>query len=332
MTGQQVTHPPAPGTDDWRRMITASKIPAMIRDGESGDYLGLGYTDAYTLYHEMTGQAQADLPDERILARGHWMEASGREFWLYENPGWRISKKEIAFTDPDLPFPNLATLDARASKGRSRGIVEVKAPRKDQGVHDKWLLQVMFQLGITGFQRADVVLMPQWGEERIVPIEFDPDLYAAIVADAEHFWNLIEAGTPPAAGASEYARDVYAARNPAPVDEAVDLTTDLMDRWTTALAASATAETELAVVENLIAEEMGDRKKATFDGTVVANRSAGRFAKSRLPKTDEAKAAVEASTISKPTLDTKLLKKNYPDLYEAGVANPGFAFKRSEWS
>ena len=39
------------------------------------------------------------------MARGHWMEASGREFWRWSNPGWRISRKEVAYSDPDLPSP-----------------------------------------------------------------------------------------------------------------------------------------------------------------------------------------------------------------------------------
>ena len=55
MTPRPVRNPPAPGTPEWRRMITASKAPAMIRDGLTGDYLGLGYTDAYSLYHDMAG-------------------------------------------------------------------------------------------------------------------------------------------------------------------------------------------------------------------------------------------------------------------------------------
>ena len=60
MTPRPVRNPPAPGTPEWRRIITASKAPAMIRDGLTGDYLGLGYTDAYSLYHDMA-IALADL-------------------------------------------------------------------------------------------------------------------------------------------------------------------------------------------------------------------------------------------------------------------------------
>lgn len=326
-----------PGSAEHRRLVTASKVPAMMRDGDQtsptfGDYLGIGYTDAYTLWHEMAGQFTPNLPDEKILARGHWMEPAAREFWRWSNPGWRVSPGEVAFTDPDLPFPNQVTLDLRASRGRARRIIEVKSPRKDEGVHDKWLVQVQMQMGVSGIHEADLVLMPQWGEERIEHITFDPDLYAAIVEDAAHFWGLLQAGTPPDAGGSENAKDILAALHPRPTTEVLDLGMDVMDQWTTAIAAEAAAARALTAVENRIREQMGDAGKACFEGSVVASRTAGRFAKTRLPKTDEATAAIAACTVDKPTLDTKKLKTDFPDLYAEGVAAPAFTFNRKAWS
>lgn len=334
MTGIEITKADmaVPGSPEHLRMITASKVPAMMRDGETGDYLGIGYTDAYTLFHEMTGAFTHSLPDERILARGHWMEPAAREFWRWSNPGWRVSPGEVAFTDPDLPFPNQVTLDLRASRGRARRIIEVKSPRKDEGVHDKWLVQVQMQMHVSGIHEADVVLMPQYGEERIEHIAYDQDLAAVIVDDATHFWGLLQAGTPPAAGDSEHAKDILAALHPRPATEVLDLDMDVMDQWTTAIAAEAAATRALTAVENRIREQMGDAGKACFEGSVVASRTAGRFAKTRLPKTDEAASAVAACTVDKPTLDTKALKSEYPDLYAQGVAAPAFTFRRSEWT
>lgn len=322
----------APGSAEHRRMITASKVPAMIRDRESGEYLGLGYTDAFTLWHEMAGLWEPPALDERLMARGHWMEPAARAFWMWSNPGWKCSPGEVAYTDPDLPFPNQVTLDIRASRGRARRIIEVKSPRKDEGVHDKWLVQVQMQMHVSGIHEADVVLMPQYGEERIEHIEYDPDLAAAIVEDAAHFWDLLQAGTPPAAGDSEHAKDILATRHPRPDTTTVDLDIALMDEWTTAITAEAAAVRQRTTVENRIAQLMGDAGKAVFEGSVVATRSAGRFAKTRLPHTDEAKEAVAACTVEKPTIDTKKLKAEYPDLYQAATAAPTFTFNRKAWS
>lgn len=188
------------------------------------------------------------------------------------------------------------------------------------------------QMGVTGIHEADVVLMPQYGEERIEHIDFDPDLYAAIIADCSHFWEMLQAGTPPAAGGSESASQIIAALHPHPTAENIDLDMALMDEWTTAATAAASADRELTTVENQIRELMGDAGKACFEGSVVASRTAGRFAKTRLPKSDEAVAAVAACTVEKPSLDTKKLKAEYPDLYQAATAALSFTFNRKAWS
>lgn len=328
MTPRPVTDPPAPGTPEWCRMITASKVASMLRDAD-GDYLGVGYNSAFEMWHQMAGLWEPDDIDNRVLDRGHWMEASGREFWLYENPGWRISRKEVAYTDADLPFPNLVTLDSRASRGRSRRIVEIKAPRKDQGVHDKWRVQVMFQMGVTGIHQADLVLMPQYGEERIEHIEWDPDLYAAIVDDAAHFWGLIEAGTPPDVGESVHAAQILAALHPFPdrdVDTALDQ--DVMDDLLTAWDRLSDAQSAAQAAENRVMAAMGDTGKATFDDRKVAGRIAGKFAKSRFPEPDILSEYMVPTT----KLDTKKLQADHPDLYAQAVGNPSFIFERKAWS
>lgn len=334
MTGRQLTKEEmaAPGSAEWRRTITASKAPAMIRDRETGDYLGIGYQDAFTLWHEMAGLWTPPALDERLMARGHWMEPAARGFWMWSNPGWRVSPGEVAYTDDDLMFPNQVTIDLRASRGRARRIIEVKSPRRDEGVHDKWLVQVQMQMHVSGIHEADIVLMPQWGEERIVHVDYDPDLAASIIEDAAHFWDLLQDATPPVAGGSETASQILGALHPQPTGETVDLEVPLMDEWTDAVTRARNADAALTAVENRIREEMGDAGKALFDGAVVASRTAGRFAKSRLPKSEEAAAAVAACTVDKPTLDTKKLKSDYPDVYAEGVAAPAYSFARKAWS
>lgn len=334
MTGRQLAkHEMAvPGSPEHLRLITASKVPAMIRDRESGEYLGLGYEDAFTLWHEMAGLWEPPALDERLMARGHWMEPAARAFWMWSNPGWKCSPGEVAYTDDSLPFPNQVTLDIRASRGRARRIIEVKSPRRDEGVHDKWLVQVQMQMHVSGIHEADVVLMPQYGEERIEHIEYDPDLAAAIVEDAAHFWDLLQAGTPPDAGDSEHAKGILAALHPTPDDTTVDLDRETMDSLVTAWARRAAVEAEIATLENQVAASMGDASKAIFDGSVVASRTAGRFARTRLPHNDEAKAAIAACTVAKPALDTKKLKAEYPDLYRAATAAPSFTFNRKAWT
>ncbi|STD79122.1 Uncharacterised protein [Corynebacterium minutissimum] len=52
-------------------------------------------------------------------AWGHIAEESLAKWWLHNNPGWHLNvarrgRAEIAYTNDDLPFPNMATIDRRA--------------------------------------------------------------------------------------------------------------------------------------------------------------------------------------------------------------------------
>ena len=136
----QLKKPPAPGTPDWQRTITASKVPAMIRDRFTGEYLGIDYLSAFERFMEMTGQWEQpiDAKTQAMFDDAHDAEDYAVNVWKRANPGWHTSAGEIAFTNPDaLPgIPCLVTIDRRASRGRSRRIIEVKRPRKDNGVQD----------------------------------------------------------------------------------------------------------------------------------------------------------------------------------------------------
>lgn len=328
MTPRPVAHPPAPGTPEWRRMITASKIPAMLRDSD-GEFLGIGYESAYELYHQMTGDWDGPDLDQEMLENGHDMEPSGRAKWKRAHPDWWASEGEKVYADDELPFPNQVTLDVRVGRGSRRGIVEVKAPFKDDGVHDNWRAQVTFQMGVTGWRDAWIVLMPTYGKARIERIEWDPDLYAAIVDDAAAFWRLLEAGTPPDAAASEHAAQILAALHPTPDREAdTVLDQDVMDDLLTAWDRLAEAKGAAQMAENRVMDAMGDTGKATFDDRKVAGRIAGKFSQKRFPEPD----ILADYQVPTTKLDTAKLKADHPDLYAQAVGNPSFIFERKAWT
>ena len=106
--GTLVRNPAAPGTPEWRRMITASKVPAI---------LGISrYRSQFAVWHEMAGLVEpAEKPRDR-MTWGHVAERSLSDWWLYKNPGWKLNPRrngtyEIAYTDESLPFVNAATID-----------------------------------------------------------------------------------------------------------------------------------------------------------------------------------------------------------------------------
>lgn len=333
MTPRQLTKKEMaePGTPEHSRIITASKVATMMRDGDTGDYLGIGYQSAFDQWHEMNGTWSPDMSDmEEHFLYGHSVEKAARYWWLENNPGWRVSPGEVAFTDDDLPFPNQVTLDMRASKGRSRKILEVKAPRVDRGVEDKWLVQILLQMRVSGIHQAELIIWPVYGFPEVYPIEYMPDLVDAILRDADAFYQSLTAGEPPAAGDSEHAKEILGALNPDPDPEVeYEVPDDLMEQLIAKYKELGNAESSVTELQNNIAMQMGDAGKATHKGVKVASRSAGRFAQSRIPK--EHKAILKDPEMMVPKFDPGKLKKTHPEIHAAATSGGSFTFERKAW-
>ncbi|WKS54943.1 hypothetical protein [Corynebacterium accolens] len=328
----QVKNPPQPGTEEWQRMVTASKVAPMVTDKSTGEYLGIGYVSAYEQFMEMTGQWSRDIDaaTQEMFDDAHDAEDYAVNVWKRKNPGWRTSKGEIAYTDDTLPFPNLVTLDRRAVRGRAKQIIEVKRPRVPRGVEDKWLVQVQFQMGVSGIHRASLVEVPVYGKPVIHSIKFDSALFAGIVEDAKNFYRLVELNFPPAVGDSEHAKGILAALNP--VDESqppVQLDQDMMDGLIDAWKRQKAIESEVSEWENRVYERMGQSPRAEYEGRPVVTRPAGRFAASRVPK--DKQELLKDPELASPKLDPKKLKEKYPDVYESAIGEAKFTCKKKEW-
>lgn len=204
MPAIEVKNPPAPGTPEWQRVVSPSKIPALL--GVSR------FKSQYTVWHEMAGLVEPEPisePRQDDFDYGHACELAAREYWLYKNPGWRLSRGEVAYRNDTIAFPHLATLDLRASRGSIRKVVEVKTARDkeewgDDGsgeVPTDYAAQVMAQQHITGWtdEPADIVVWFQYGKPKIYHVEYEPRLAAAMFARVAQMWPTIVAATPPPA-------------------------------------------------------------------------------------------------------------------------------------
>lgn len=332
MTPRVLHDPPAPGSDLWKKTITASKIPAMLTDKSTGEFLGIDYFSAFERWHMMNGTWTDEIDESKqaMFDDAHDAEDYAVNVWKRRNPGWQTNAGEIAYTDDSLPFPNVVTLDRRARRGRKFRIIEVKRPRFNKELQGNWLVQVNTQMGVSDIHEADLVLVPVYGEPEIIHLTFDPDLYWGTISDAEKFWISLQTGTPPDAGDSEHAKEIFAALNPDSDAEAeFEVPDDLMDKLLDAYADLSSVESRVITVQNLIAEQMGDAAKATYRGAKVATRSNGRFAQSRLPK--EHKNLLKDPELMAPKFDPGKLKKIHPDIHAAATSSGSFTFERKAW-
>ena len=208
MTPRLLDIAPAPGTDTWLKIISASKVPVI---------LGISrFQSPFSLWHAMAGNVPSAPLEGDHLDWGHDAELSLAQWWKRRNPDWRLNtvrkgRSEITYHDPDLPFPNLATLDRRAinlSRTKTEGryhIVECKTardldtwgkPGDQDAVPADYFSQVIFQMGVSGIHEASLVVLGS-GVPEIHPVIFDQALFDGIIDRCMAWHESLQAGTPP---------------------------------------------------------------------------------------------------------------------------------------
>lgn len=268
-----------PGTPEWTRTITASKIPAI---------LGISrWTSQYAMWHQMAGNTVEEIsePKQDNFDYGHAVEVAAAEYWKFRNPGWRLSRGEIQFKRGDLPFANAATIDRRASRGSRRRIVEVKTARSleewgDDGSGNTpadYTAQVIWQQFITEWHvPADLVLWPQYGMPRIYTIEYDSRIAEVIVDRAYEWHKSLLAGEPPELDNTVATYETVKQLHPDIDGSSVEVDPELALHFIGWHQEQKDTNKTVTGLKSRLLDAMGDAQYATCNGQKIADRRPGR--------------------------------------------------------
>lgn len=265
-----------PGSPEWLKIITPSKVPSI---------LGISrWKSQYTLWHEMAGIIEpAPISEARQddFDYGHACELAAREYWKFKNPGWRISQREVQISNPDLPFPNLATVDLRGSRGATRRVVEVKTARDlgefgDDGsgeIPRDYAAQILMQMLITGWhETADLVCWAQYGKPRIYHVEWDAEIADAVVSHCVLWVRALADGIKPALDNTISTYETVKALHPdidgSTVEVPAELACQVLD-WSRELQAT---EKTVRGLKTQLLDLMGNARIAEAAGIKVADR------------------------------------------------------------
>lgn len=267
----------APGSAEHRQMITASKVPVI---------LGLSkFSSPYSLWSEMAGLWTPPPLEGDHLDWGHDIEDALVAWWRRKNPGWQTNRGEIAYTDPDLPFPNQVTLDRRARRGRRFHIVECKTdrdrsrwgyPGDEDSTPADYTSQVIFQMGVSGIHEASIVVqLGGSGAPEIHQVPWDPDLYRLIIARCTAWWeSLQDPGNPPDLDDTQATYDAVRGVHP-DINRGEEVVIDRQQAaaYRESQAAEASAKKTARARKTELLDLMGDAERAvTEDGEPVARR------------------------------------------------------------
>lgn len=220
-----VVTPFVQGTDAWldarRRGIGASDIPAIV--GESP------HRSALEVWAEKSGRIapEPDVEQAELFEIGHLMEPV--LLALYERRTGRHPRRvHRMLAHPDVPWA-LASLDAQAPVRRA---VEAKWSTSSrwhgEGIPDDVLMQVQWQLFVTGWDVADVVALVG-RSARVVEVPRDQGMIDDLHRLAAAFWGRVQSGIPPEPDGSESARRTLARLHPVDDGTYLPATPDLVE-------------------------------------------------------------------------------------------------------
>lgn len=261
--------------------------------------LGLSpWRTPYQVWEDKTGRSE-EQPETPALYWGRLLEDPIRQAYA-DRTGLTVTKPDRMFTSEEYPFM-LANLDGIASDGR---IVEFKTTSRSDGwgeegsdeIPDHYQTQVQHYMSVMGAERADVGVLIAGRDFRIYTVEADAELQQMLIEEEAKFWELVKTDTPPG----------------------VNCTTDAARRWRTATAKkvlAADAET-LSVWEDLCAiRHQIDVLKEEEDALKTRIMRTMQDAVSL--KADGKTLASWSLPSARKTVDTKRLKEEFPDVYDA---------------
>lgn len=204
----------------------------------------------------------------------------------------------------------LANVDRVTDGGDA--VVEIKATsRRWERVPDHYMVQVQWQLGVTGLEYGYFVPLMGTRLDSVL-IRRDDELIEDMLEAASRFWQQVHDGIEPGPTASEADARIMALLHPGdPALPPVELTDNLvaldaLERYRQAKAAEERAKADKDEAANELRSILGDATKATVDGRTVITWS--RFTDDRL--------------------DGKALKAEHPEIYARFVREgPRQAFR-----
>lgn len=262
-----------PGSPEWKRLVTPSKIGAMLNLSPWGDQ--------YSLWHYMRGNIEQPETDE--MRRGNFHEEGVLSEFFHRHPTWtrlgRSSKDTIQVSEWFAVTPDELALDddgllVLVEAKTSADLAEWGEPGTDE-VPEYYYAQVLPAMHGIGAARAHVfVLGPFWEYHEYV-VNPDPELAEATLAECHRFWLTVQSGDEPELCATAASYETWTkVADPTVGEGKVEIPADLATELRRNAQAKREAEAALpplrAQIVNIV--DAAGAKYATVDGEVFARR------------------------------------------------------------
>ena len=265
---------PLPGTPEWARLVTASKVAGI---------LGLSPWDSpYSTWCVMKGLIPV-ASETRHMKRGNMLENAVLDWWLDDHPEHTEKARQV--WSPLFDWGG-ATPDLHVTgPGGALELVDAKTTSSDDGWQDGpppyYLASSLWQLVCEpDAERLHLaVLFGKPFDLRTYTVERDEEVMAAIVARCKEFHDSLASDTPPDLDDHVATYEAIRAQHPdIDRDLSVEIDRATAHEYVTADRAVKAAEARARAAKARLLDLMGKARLSTLDGATVARRQPNRDA------------------------------------------------------
>lgn len=262
-----------PGSEEWRRTITASKVPAILGVDGFG-------TTRYKLWQQLAGRWEDDFTGNSATDRGTFLEEGIARWWEKDHPGtqivwaggWRKADTPWAVATPDYIV--------READG-SLSLLEVKTSARMDGwgdpefgeIPDHYWGQIAWQSIVTGISRVHVTVLGTFLERTDYAIVFDEWTADSVMQEVIGFRETLPGGPREEEPVPEFPlldwRAVLAVTRP--TEESADVTAEF-ETYRAAKLAEAEAKKRAEAARATIVVRGAEAEALLASGRVVARR------------------------------------------------------------
>lgn len=278
LTGIRLDVDLIPGSPEWLATYSASQVAAIC---------GLSEWDTpRSIYDAKKGIVPAQ-PQTDVQGRGHQFEPLIREWVAEQNPSWTIYETGTwAHSERTWQTANPDGVIGLADRDAPIELLEIKTAAD---MHEwgevppiKYLVQCMWQMDVIGARRTHLAACGPFElfhrRPRMFVIDYNPREAAMLREKVLEFDAMLRAGIqPPANHDRDCDRLAVRYGNTAIVDDpGVEIPDELAELYLGPYVEKADIEARAKSGASRLLEYLGESKKATYRGTTIATRIAGR--------------------------------------------------------
>ena len=264
-----------PGSAEWLRMMTSSKVAAV---------LGLSpYESRFSLWHRMSGQIPAQ-PDSDVLRRGHylepaivaWFQDQHPEFVVTHAGTWMHPADARWAASPDRMVYSTAT-GSRCLEVKTSADDTEWGPAGTDVIPAGYRAQVVWEMDCTGARACHVAVLTAFLEFREYLVTYDPAEAEWIRAQVTAFMDSLPDGANPQRPNIDSHDQTYQALrqlNPGIDGTDVDLDPTLARDYCQARTALDAAKAQEALTKALVLDAIGTAKRGRYLEMTIAQRQA----------------------------------------------------------